>query len=152
MTPHRLSPATLVVGAALGLGLTLTTLAGGATPAAAQTLDVITLDGDIAVTINRNGETGEQTLMAGDQELLRAPTIVADLVMTDLSGNAAGIVLYADTGDPACAAAPHALTLQFGVPWVQGPLGEPCLPYAAAAYPGGAILFSTADLYRDGDA
>ena len=122
----------------------------------AQTLDVITLTDEqgasVDVTITRDAEHSEQVLASGGTELARAPSLVSDLMLTDTEGNTVGAILYVGVEDQACPAEPHALTLAFGTPWLDGPIGEPCMAYAAATYPGGAMLFSQPQLHRDGDA
>ncbi|MEM6382218.1 MAG: hypothetical protein AAF739_06045 [Pseudomonadota bacterium] len=118
----------------------------------AQTLDVFTLTGDVDVTITVDSATNEQILTSSGNEIIRAPVIVRDAPILQVDSGTAGHVLYVDQGEEGCAASPYVLTVSFGEPWLQGPIGLPCTPYAAATYPGGAILFSPPELHADGDA
>ena len=123
-----------------------------AVPASAQTIDVAQLPGGVDLTITRLAEEGVQVLAANGTEILRAPAITIALDLVDVGGQPAGLIVQAASDDPACASVPYAVTLQFGSPWLRGPIGQPCTPYTAALYPGGAILFSAPQLHTDGDA
>ncbi|MEQ8655944.1 MAG: hypothetical protein RIC24_01385 [Hyphomicrobiales bacterium] len=118
----------------------------------AQTIDVAQLPGGIDLTITILTDENVQVLSANGNEILRAPAITIDLDMFDINGEPAGLIVQAAAEDPACPASPYGVTVQFGQPWLQGPIGQLCVPYASAGYPGGAILFSPPELYRDGDA
>ena len=120
--------------------------------ALAQTIDVASLPSGIDVTITRLPNENVQVLMAGGTELLRAHSITIELDLADAGGGPAGLIVQAASDDPACPAAPYGLTAAFGAPWLRGPIGQPCTPYVAASYPGGAILFSLPQLHADGDA
>lgn len=123
-----------------------------ATTILAQTLDVAQLPGGISVTITRLAQDSVQVLSANGNELLRAHSITVETDLIDAGGQTAGLLVQAASQDPACPALPYALTVQFDQPWLRGPLGRPCTAYAAATYPGGAILFSVPQLHADGDA
>ncbi|MFK7791884.1 MAG: hypothetical protein AB8B88_04345 [Devosiaceae bacterium] len=117
----------------------------------AQTIDVVPLPDGQDLTINRDEATGQQTLNAGEDALLAAATITSDLQVTDREGTPVGTVIYAESGEPGCAASPYVVTLAFGVPWVQGPIGMLCAPYIATARAGLVIFTSPSDLAQDGD-
>ncbi|MFN3226846.1 MAG: hypothetical protein ACE360_11425 [Hyphomicrobiales bacterium] len=127
-------------------------LALSASPSLAQTLDVISLPDGIDLTITRDGQTGTQALVAGDTTLLSAPVITRDLIVTDMDGEPAAVVLYADNDDAGCAPAAWVVTVEFGTPWARGPIGHPCLPYVATARPGMVTFVSQPDLAQPGDA
>ncbi|MEO0385369.1 MAG: hypothetical protein AAF234_17625 [Pseudomonadota bacterium] len=127
-------------------------LALSASPALAQTLDVISLTGGSDLTITRDGETGEQSLVAGETVLLSAPVITRDLLIENADGEPAAAVLYADSGEAGCAPAAWVVTVEFGTPWARGPIGDPCLPYLATARPGIITFVSQPDLAQTGDA
>jgi hypothetical protein len=113
----------------------------------AQTIDVAQLPGGIDLTITRLADQNAQVLAANGNEILRAPAITIDLDLLDINGECCRIaIVQAAADDPACPASPYGVTIQFGQPWLQGPIGQPCLPYASAGYPGGAILFSPPEL------
>lgn len=117
----------------------------------AQTIDVAQLSGGIDLTITILADENAQVLAANGTEILRAPAITIDLDLVDVNGEMAGLIVQAAAEDPACPASPYGVTIEFGQPWLQGPIGQHCIPYASASYPGGAILFSPPELYRDGD-
>lgn len=123
-----------------------------ATPASAQTLDVIQLADGLDLTIARDSANNEQVLLSGGSELLRAPAIIADLLIPRADGQPAGMILYADSSEPGCAPAIYTVTSTFGAPWLRGPVGAPCLTYVAAVHPGGAVLISPPELAMPGDA
>lgn len=125
---------------------------GTGSPSLAQTLDAMPLAGGIQATITDLPQERLQALAVGGVEVLRAPSITVELQLIDARGQAAGIIVQAASPDPACAAAPYALTLQFGAPWLRGPLGQHCTPYFTSGYPGGAVLVSAPQLHQDGDA
>lgn len=127
-------------------------LALSASPALAQTLDVISLAGGSDLTITRDGETGEQSLIAGETILLSAPVITRDLLVENGDGEPAAAVLYADSGEAGCAPEAWVVTVEFGTPWARGPIGDPCLPYLATARPGIITFVSQPDLAQTGDA
>lgn len=127
-------------------------LALSASPALAQTLDVISLTGGSDLTITRDGETGEQSLVAGETVLLSAPVITRDLLVENGDGEPAAAVLYADSGEAGCAPEAWVVTVEFGTPWARGPIGDPCLPYLATARPGIITFVSQPDLAQTGDA
>ncbi len=121
------------------------------TAANAQTLDVIAMPGGSDLTITVDSETGQQALMAGEETLLVAATITGDLTVQNRDGEPIGAVVFAESGEPGCAPSPYVITLEFGVPWPQGPLGIQCLPYVATARPGIVTFISPPDLAQDGD-
>ncbi len=135
-----------------GLALACLAFLAPSTLLHAQTIDVAQLPGGIDLTITLLADENAQVLAANGTEILRAPAITIDLDLVDTNGEAAGLIVQAAAEDPACAASPYGITIQFGQPWLHGPIGQPCIPYASAGYPGGALLFSPPELYRDGDA
>lgn len=127
-------------------------LALSASPALAQTLDVISLPDGIDLTITRDADTGTQALVAGETVLLSAPVITRDLIVTNQDGDPAAVVVYADNDEPSCPPIAWVVTVEFGTPWARGPIGDPCQPYVATARPGTVSFVSAPDLARPGDA
>ncbi|GAB5510164.1 MAG: hypothetical protein Rhims3KO_15650 [Hyphomicrobiales bacterium] len=126
-------------------------MASSASLLLAQTIDTLTLTGDVALTIVRDTDGTTQTLMAGGEPLISAQTITRTLEILDPAGEpAAAVFLLEDEGED-CAPTPLVVSSRDGRAFNSGRLGTPCLAYAISSGDGQAVFLNAPDFHRLGE-
>lgn len=126
-------------------------LAAGAGSLSAQTIDTLSLTGNIALTIVRDSDGATQTLMADGEPLISAQTITRTLEVLNAAGEpAAGVFLLNDEEED-CAPTPLVVSTRNGRAFNSGRLGTPCLAYDISSGEGQAMFLNAPDFHRLGD-
>lgn len=125
-------------------------LAISAAPAWAQTIDTLTLTGDVALTIVRDNDGATQTLMADGEPLISAQAITRTLEIFNEAGEPGAAVFLLNEGED-CAPTPLVVSSRDGRAFNSGRLGTPCLAYDISSGDGQAIFLNTPDFNRLGD-
>lgn len=134
-----------VFAAATGL------LACGAGPLFAQTIDTLTLTGDVALTIVRDTDGATQTLMADGEPLVSAITITRTLEILNPAGEPGAAVFLLNEEEEDCAPTPLVVSSRNGQAFNSGRLGTPCLAYDISSGDGKAVFLNPPDFHRLGD-
>lgn len=128
-----------------------TFLASGAGLLWAQTIDTLTLTGNVALTIVRDTDGATQTLMADGEPLISAQTITRTLEILDPAGDPAAAVFLLDDEGEDCAPTPLVISSRDGRAFNSGRLGTPCLTYTISSGDGQAVFLTAPDFGRLGD-
>lgn len=126
-------------------------LTASTAPLTAQTIDTLTLTGDLALTVVRDTDGTTQTLMAGGEPLISAQTITRALEITDDAGEPAAAVFLLDDGEEDCAPTPLVVSSREGRAFNSGRLGTACLPYSLSSGDRQAVFLNPPDFHRLGD-
>lgn len=126
-------------------------LATSAGPLLAQTIDTLTLTGDLALTVVRDSDGATQTLMAAGEPLVSAKTITRALEIADDAGAPAAAVFLLDDGQEDCAPTPLVVSSREGRAFNSGRLGSPCLAYTLSSGNRQAVFLNAPDFHRLGE-
>lgn len=119
--------------------------------AQAQTLDVINLRDDVALTIVVDAETDDQALVRDGVEIFRASTIITGPAILDKEGQLGGVVLTSASPTEGCPAERRVVSAQFGDVLVSAPIGTPCVAYTVTTSPDLALFLSEPELHQAGE-